>query len=68
MYLELELPDTDPVIGSPVSLAAGYWLEGQGVGVRVPVAVRFLSRAPRPDRFLSNGYWGPFPRNKEAGT
>jgi hypothetical protein len=49
-----------------VSIAIGYRLDDQGVGVRVPVVARTLFSLCRPDRFwgtpslLSNGYRGPF--------
>jgi hypothetical protein len=59
-----------------VGIAIGYGLDGQWIGVRVPVGTRFLSSPRRPDRFsgspslLSNGYGGggSFPRGKAAGT
>jgi hypothetical protein len=35
-------------------MATGYRLDGQMVGVRVPVGARFFSSPRRPDRF-----WGP---------
>jgi hypothetical protein len=51
-------------------IATGYRLDGRGVGVRVPVEVRFFSSSSRPDRFwsplslLSNGYRGFFLQGK----
>jgi hypothetical protein len=53
---------------SAVGIATGYRLDGRGVGVLVPVGVRFFSSARHPDWFwgqhslLSSGYWGLFPR------
>jgi hypothetical protein len=38
---------------SAVGIVTGYWLDGRGVGGRVPVGSRFLSSPRRPDRF-----WG----------
>jgi hypothetical protein len=58
---------------STVGIATGYGLDGQGVGVQVPVGSRIFSSPRRPDRFwgpfnlLSNGYWELFPRGKMAG-
>jgi hypothetical protein len=52
--------------GSSVSIAAGYRLDGRGVGIRVPVVSRISPC--RPDRLgslsnlLSNGYRGLFLR------
>jgi hypothetical protein len=49
---------------SAVGIATGYRPDGRGVGVRVPVRVRFFSSPRHPDRFwgppsiLSNGYRG----------
>jgi hypothetical protein len=48
--------------------ATGYGLDGQGVGVRVPVGARFFFSPRHPDRFwgphyvLSDEYWVLFPR------
>jgi hypothetical protein len=45
-------------------IATGYWLNGRGVGVRVPAGSRIFSSPHRPDRLrgppnlLSNGYRG----------
>jgi hypothetical protein len=39
---------------SVVGIATSYWLDGRGVGVRVPVGSRIFSSPSRPDRF-----WGP---------
>jgi hypothetical protein len=44
-----------------VGIATGYWLDGRGVVVRVPIGARFFSSLRRPDQFwgssslLSNG-------------
>jgi hypothetical protein len=49
-----------------VSIATGYGLDDQWVGVRVPMGARIFSSPYRPDRLwnppslLSNGYWGLF--------
>jgi hypothetical protein len=39
---------------SVVDIATGYGLDGEGVGVRVPVEARIFSSPLRPDRL-----WGP---------
>jgi hypothetical protein len=39
---------------SAVDIATGYGLDGQGVGVRVPVGTRIFISPRRPDRL-----WGP---------
>jgi hypothetical protein len=55
-------------LDSVVGIATVYGLDDRGVGVRVPVGSRIFSSPRRPDRpwglpnFLSNGYWGLFPR------
>jgi hypothetical protein len=36
-----------------VGIATGYWLDGRGVGVRVPVWSRIFSSPSRPDRLWS---------------
>jgi hypothetical protein len=52
---------------STVGVATGYRLDGQGLGVRVPVGARFFFSLCHPDWFwgppslLSNGYQGLFP-------
>jgi hypothetical protein len=53
---------------SAVGIATDYGLDGQEVGVRVPVGVRSFSSPRHPGRlwnlpnFISNGYRGHFPR------
>jgi hypothetical protein len=53
---------------SAVSIATGYGLDEQGIGIRVPVGPRIFSTPRRPDRLwgppslLSNRYWGLLPR------
>jgi hypothetical protein len=39
------------VTTSAVGIATGHGLDGRGLGIRVPVGVRFFSSARRPDRF-----------------
>jgi hypothetical protein len=51
-----------------VSIVTGKWLDGQGVGVRIPIGSRIFSSPRFPDRFwgpsslLSNVYRRHFPR------
>jgi hypothetical protein len=51
-----------------VSIATGYGLDDEGLGVRVPIGSRIFSSPRRPDRLwgppnlLSNGYREVFPR------
>jgi hypothetical protein len=59
---------------SVVGIATGYWLDDQGVGVRVPKGTRIFSSLSLPDRswgppsLLSNRYRGLFPsRVKRPG-
>jgi hypothetical protein len=60
------------LICSAVDIETGYGLDGRGVGVRVPVRVRFFFSPRRPDRLwsqpslLSNGYRGLTPGGKAA--
>jgi hypothetical protein len=55
-----------------VGIATDYGLDDGGVGVRVPVGLRFFSSLRRSDRFwgppslLSNGYQGLFPRGESG--
>jgi hypothetical protein len=56
-----------PCTSSVVGIVIGYGLDGQGVGVQVPVGARiFPSRRPDrllgPPNLLSNGYQEYFPR------
>jgi hypothetical protein len=57
---------------SVVGIATGYGLDDREVRVRVLVGSRIFSSPCRSDRlcgppnFLSNGYWGSFPRGKVA--
>jgi hypothetical protein len=58
---------------SAVGIATSYWLDDQGVGVRVPVESRIFTPQCRPDRLwgspnlLSIGYRVSFSGAKTAG-
>jgi hypothetical protein len=59
---------------SAVGIAIGYWLDGRGVGVRVPLGVRYSllhvvqtgSGAHLASYSICTG--SSFPRNKAAGA
>jgi hypothetical protein len=59
---------------STVGIATGYWLEDQGVGVRVPVGSRIFSSTYFPERawglpsLVSNGYREIFLRGVKLTT
>jgi hypothetical protein len=61
----------DIIVGSrysAVCIATGYWLDVQGVGVRVPVGSR-ISSPYRPIQWVpAMGTWGSFPEGKAVGT
>jgi hypothetical protein len=57
------------------AIANGYGLDGQRIGVQVPLEVKLFSSPLRPDRFwrvpifLPNGYQGSsYPGSNAAGT
>jgi hypothetical protein len=46
--------------GSTVGIAIGYWMDSRGVGVLIPVGVKYFRAPPyRPD-LLSNASLGLF--------
>jgi hypothetical protein len=57
---------------SAVGIATGYGLDDRDIGVRVQVGSRIFPSPRRSDRlwgphnFLSNGYWGLFPRGQSG--
>jgi hypothetical protein len=59
---------------SVVGITTDYGMDGEGVGVRVPVWSKIFSTPRLPDRLwgppnlLPNGYRGSFPGGKAAGT